>query len=501
MRREIVFPAGVWPELKNHLLARGAQEQLAFLLAGVAQGRGWLRLLVREVLPVPPDAFERQTAAYLALKPSFAQAVLHRCYEEGLSLIEVHSHPFAEHNVSFSTLDLAGEAIKFRYVARKIPHIVHATMVVGQNDLDAHLWDRRRRRVAPIDRVRALEMPITDLLPVSSKEFASEGSAPPSWLDRQVLAFGEEAQRRLQRVHVGVVGCGGTGAVVVQMLAHLGVEHIVLVDPDVVELTNLNRLVGATRADASRSRLKVHVARRTVRRVNPRARVRALPVWLDDAQAITALKGLDLLFGCTDNHGSRLALNQLEVQYLIPYLDLGAGLAVASDDRLQAAGGQVQVVRPGSFCLACINGIDRTRAAQDLMSPTARQRRVARGYATGMDLPTPAVLFLNAEVASLAMAEFVNLWTGYRPPLPLLYYDLLHARLTPAGAQRQMSCIACGDQRGLALGDNDSVFFAGEDEVPRSVPALHREPCLADLCLEQGARIEMEGARGCTNSD
>ena len=85
---------------------------------------------------------------------------------------------------------------------------------------------------------------------------------------------------------------------------------------------------------------------------------------------------------------------------------------MAPDERLVAAGGQVRLVRAGGFCLACVDGIDRTRAAQDLMSTPARQRQVARGHAQGVDLPTPAVLFLNAEVASLAMAEFVNLWTG-----------------------------------------------------------------------------------------
>jgi molybdopterin/thiamine biosynthesis adenylyltransferase len=288
---------------------------------------------------------------------------------------------------------------------------------------------------------------------------------------------------------------------VVQMLAHLGVQHLVLVDPDVVELTNLNRLVGATRADVRRSRLKVHVARRTVRRVNPKARVQALPISLDDPKAVAALKGLDLLFGCTDNHGSRLILNQLAVQYLIPYLDLGAGLAVAPDDRLTAAGGQVRLVRPGSFCLACLDGIDRTRAAQDLMSTPARQRQMARGYAQGIGLPTPAVLFLNAEMASLAMAEFVNLWIGYRASTPLLYYDLLNARLTSAGAERQMSCIACGEGRGLALGDLEPLPIACADHSLHSVPVLLGEPCLEHASREHGTRIKREATRGETDSD
>jgi molybdopterin/thiamine biosynthesis adenylyltransferase len=474
MKREIIFPASIWPALRTHLLDQGQKEQLAFLLAGVARGWGWIRLLVREVIPVPSEAFEHQTSAYLAVKSAFSQAVLRRCYEEGLSLIEVHSHPFAHRNVTFSTTDLANETEKFRYVARKIPHVHHATMVVGQNDLDAHLWDQRRRRIVPIDRVRVLDAPITDLSPTSvSKGLEKDGDLAP-WLDRQVLAFGEAGQRRLQAVQVGVVGCGGTGAAVVQMLAHLGVRHLVLVDPDVAELSNLNRLVGATQTDARRGRFKVHVARRLVRRINPAARVRVLPAPVGDPQAVAALKGVDLLFGCTDNHGSRLTLNQLAVQYLLPYLDLGAGLRTASNGQLAAAGGQVRLVRPGSFCLACVDGIDRTQAARDLMSPLAWQRQAARGYVQNADLLTPAVLFLNSAVASLALAEFVSLWTGYRAPTPLLYFDLLHSRLTSAEAERQTSCVACGVGGSLALGDLEPLPGLGNEELPDTVPATRQ---------------------------
>lgn len=471
MKREITFPAGTWPALKTHLFDQGPKEQLAFLLAGWARGRSRLRLLVREVIPVTPAALDRHTSVSLAVKAAFSQAILRRCYEEDLGLIEVHSHPFARHEVTFSATDLANEVDKFRYVARKIPRVCHATMVVGQADLDAHLWDPRTRRAVPIDRVRALDVPITDLWPTSSTRPDGEDDTLAPWLDRQVLAFGEAGQRRLQSVRVGVVGCGGTGAAVVQLLAHLGVRDLVLVDPDVVEQSNLNRLVGATLADARQGRLKVHVARRLAQRINPAAQVRALPVPVKDQRAVTALKEVDQLFGCTDNHGSRLLLNQLSVQYLIPYLDLGTGLHATADGSLTAAGGQIRLVRPGDFCLACIDGIDRTQAARDLMSPLAHRRALARGYVQDMDMPTPAVLFLNSTVASLAIAEFASLWTGYQGTSPLLYFDLLHLRLTPATAKREASCIACGEGRSLALGDLEPLPMAVSTEPPDTIPA------------------------------
>jgi molybdopterin/thiamine biosynthesis adenylyltransferase len=408
----------------------------------------------------------------MAVKSTFTQAILQRCYEENLSLIEIHSHPFADQAVNFSDIDLTNETKKFRYVAAKIPHIYHATIVVGQEDVDAHVWDRRRKQVLPIDRIRMLETPVTDWLPNSSSASDEEEVEVAPWLGRQVLAFGEEGQRRLQDVRVGVIGCGGTGAALVQMLAHLGVPRLTLVDPDMVEPTNLNRLVGATRTDAQHSRLKVHVARRLVRRVNSAARVRAVPLSVEEPETIEALKGLDMLFGCTDNHGSRLILNQVAVQYLIPYLDLGAGLQVGPNGGLAAAGGQVRLVRPGKFCLSCIDGIDRARAAEDLMSPLARKRQAARGYIQHSNVPTPAVLFLNNLIASLAVGEFISLWTGYRPPAPLLYFGLIGPRLTPARGERCRFCIACGEGSSFALGDGVPLAFLEKDRFPTKVPEL-----------------------------
>ncbi len=474
MRREILLPGGAWPALRAHLLGQGEREQLAFLLAAVAKGRGWLRLLVRHVLPVAPDDLARQSSTCLEVRPEFSQALLRRCYETGLSLIEVHSHPFARRHAAFSAIDLANEADKARYIAQKIPHIRHAAMVVGHQSLDAHLWEDQE--AVPIDLVRPLDPPVTNLIPTSALDTAKRESMPAPWLDRQVRAFGQEGQARLQAVRVGVVGCGGTGSAVVQMLAHLGVRRLVLVDPDIVEVTNLNRLVGARPRDAHDGRPKVKVARRLARQINPGLKVQVLALPAGDPRAVAVLKGTDLILGCVDNHACRLILNQLAIQYLVPYLDLGAGLEAAPEGGLSAAGGQVRLVCPGRACLACTDGIDRTEAAQEMLSPLARQRQAARGYIHGIDIPTPAVLFLNNAIASLAVAEFVNMWTGYRTAGEHLYFDLLRPQLTSARADRWPSCIACGTEGTLALGDQVPLPGVGVERLPDHVPVLnHRD--------------------------
>jgi len=477
--REIVFPYGLFDRLRDYLLQDPQKEQAAFILAGVNVGHDRVRLLARELIPVPREGFLYQGGAFLSIKPEFSRGILWRCWEEGLSLIETHSHPFARDRVSFSGLDTINEGEKFPYVARKIPKIYHATMVFGRNSLDAHMWNREEQTVVPVDQVRVLGCPVKDVTPTSARCLRwslrgdpAEGFGSAERVSRQVLAFGQEGQRQIERCFVGIVGIGGVGSAVAEMLAHLGVRRLLIIDPDVVETTNLNRLIGARPVDARRRMPKVWVVNRYVRQINPRIEVTALFRSLFDPESLEALKEVDVIMGCTDNHGSRLVLNQLAIKYLIPYLDIGTGIET-ENGMITAAGGQVRVILPGDFCLECIDGIDRQRAGLDLMSPSERAIRRERGYIEGADVPAPAVIFLNNTLASWAVGEFVNLLTGFKPAHRFLSYDLLQARITAVLAQQRAGCITCNM---LALGDLEPFpNFQLRDRLQR-VPTIPAEP-------------------------
>ena len=85
--------------------------------------------------------------------------------------------------------------------------------------------------------------------------------------DRQVRAFGAESTGDLSYLRIGVVGCGGTGSAVASLLARIGVRRIVLVDPDRVDETNLNRLHFSTRVNANLGHLKVNIVGDGVARI------------------------------------------------------------------------------------------------------------------------------------------------------------------------------------------------------------------------------------------
>jgi len=85
--------------------------------------------------------------------------------------------------------------------------------------------------------------------------------------------LGPLSEEIFANIRAGIVGLGGGGSHIAQQLAHIGVGHFAILDPDVMEFPNLNRTVGATHEDALKGTPKVRVAERLIRGVNPYAEV------------------------------------------------------------------------------------------------------------------------------------------------------------------------------------------------------------------------------------
>jgi hypothetical protein len=343
--------------LDAHLLGDRSREQMAVTLCGVNRLHRELRLLVRDVILLPPDAFRHQTAVRLELKPEVQAFIHQRAHEQGLIQVDWHSHPgpLSSHcgplgshpgsggSVAFSATDNEHEAAQAAYLAHRMEGVPFGSVVVSDGAMDARLWiTPSRQRKGKDGRVRTVvyrpeAQPLQAVLlgdlrrviPATARRGAvAHDPALSAVHDRQVRAFGQAFQRRLGELRVGIVGLGGLGSALAAHLARLGVRDWVLVDPDVVELTNLNRLVNATVTDAQGERPKVYVARSSVRQSNPNASVRALQTDVFDPEAQRALKACDLLVVATDNHASRMAANRLAIQYLIPLLHAGFHIGV-----------------------------------------------------------------------------------------------------------------------------------------------------------------------------
>ena len=106
--------------LQRHLLGDRSREQMAVTLCGLSQLHRELRLLVREVILLPGDAFHRQTAASLELRPDVQAFIHQRAAQQGLVQVDWHSHPGRGPGLAFSATDDRYEAAQAAYLAHRI---------------------------------------------------------------------------------------------------------------------------------------------------------------------------------------------------------------------------------------------------------------------------------------------------------------------------------------------------------------------------------------------
>lgn len=223
---------------------------------------------------------------------------------------------------------------------------------------------------------------------------------------------------------ISIIGVGGLGSVVAEHLIHMGFHEVNLIDPDVLEMSNLNRVVGAYYEDAEQRRYKVDVVRRHLTSINPRASVMAYKKDVHDREVEGVLALSDWMIVATDNHASRLKAQELSVQYFVPLLSLGVNISV-SGNSIEDMSGEVITARVGDYlCLQCLHRIHPIKVASERHpDQTIREALVKRGYVTGSDIKEPAVKTLNTFLATMAVEVLVNQYTGARRHVPVLVYE------------------------------------------------------------------------------
>src|SRR4051812_41735325 len=126
-------------------------------------------------------------------------------------------------------------------------------------------------------------------------------------------------QDRLSQAAVMVAGAGAIGNEVIKLLALLGFGHILIVDFDTVEISNLTRSPLFRESDIGRPKSEVAAVR--AREINPQIVVRALQGDLEYDVGLGIVRSMDLVIGCLDSLDARLALNRACQRTRTPWLN------------------------------------------------------------------------------------------------------------------------------------------------------------------------------------
>lgn len=433
----IRMPEGVWETVRSHLFS-GRGERFAFLTASWTYSSATPVFTVTGAITIPDEAVEFTKTGWQMSTGAIAE-VINEAVRSGGALIEAHNH--GGRSPRFSRTDREGFGEFVPYVLSSLPGRPYAATVWGDSTVYGEFFTPK----AEAGCVRSITVVGQRIQQIVSAD--DDGNPSEHRFDRQLPWFTEEGQRQLGRLRVGVVGCGGTGSQMAQNLVYLGIRDFALIDEDGSDETSLNRLVTAAAADVDTP--KVILARRLIRSVAPGATVIAVDRAVQSREALDALKGVDVLFGCVDNDGARLILNEIALAYRIPYFDLAVGID-AEGGSVSGAGGRVAVVLPGGPCLNCMGEIDPDEARFCLSTPEQQAEQIARGYVRGMDVRAPAVAPLNAAVAAAATTELAILVSGLRAVHPFLELDLLGVGrkirsqwMTPREVARREGCVQC----------------------------------------------------------
>ena len=431
--------------LSGHLFPGDHREAVAIALCGRRKGDDdagpWGRrdiLTVHEVVPVPhetchirePDCVSWPTESIL---PSIRKAA-----EHSLAVLKIHSHPAG--HAAFSKRDDAADRELFPSIMGRVddsgPHA--SAIMLPQGRIMA-------RAVYDAGNAGALFVPVETVVVAGDciQFWRGDASGPnaadnavPAFATRHAQAFGAGTAAALRRLSVAIVGVSGTGSPVAEMLARLGVGELILVDPDIVEDKNLNRILNATKQDIGRP--KANVVAQAIKRIGLSTHVISLNRDLLDPDVVRRVALSDIMFGCVDSVDGRDLMNRLAVYYNLPYFDLGVRLDADEKGGIEAINGTVHYLQPdGSSLLS--RGVytpeDLRAAALRRSDPAMYEKLQRQKYLHGIREDRPAVISVNTLVASMAVNELLARIHPYRddPNRHFATYrvNLTQARLIP----------------------------------------------------------------------
>ena len=277
--------------------------------------------------------------------------------------------------------------------------------------------------------------------------------------DRQIrfAPIGRAGQEHIRSASAMIVGCGALGGVLAQNLARAGVGQLILVDRDVVELSNLPRQVLFTDRHAAEGTPKALAAAETLERAGGPTRIRAHTTHLDAKNVAELASDCTLILDGTDNLETRYLLNDFSVERSLPWIYAG----------VVGGSGLVLPVLPGKgACLRCV--FPEPPAPGTL--PTCDSAGVI----------LPAVGAVASMAAGLALRLLAR--PGEEVESALIELDAWNGEVRRVHAPRAPDCPACvrGELSFLhGPAGREPMVLCGRDTV--QIPAGARRPDLEAL--------------------
>lgn len=387
----------------EYLFPGDGLEAAGVFLCNQGSGKYHQRLVVTEFVGLPHELSKRCAKRVIwPFEAHFEPDRITDIDQRGQSIITVHSHPGGESR--FSHIDDENDRELFGSVNAWFDddRINGAAIMVPDGSIIA----RAVRENGQFHEFKSINV-VGDNIRIWK---ASARGSSTAYGDKLSQTLGQGTLEQLKAMRIGVVGCSGTGSIVIELLARNCVGELVIVDNDILEEKNLNRIVNGTLGDVRNRRPKVEAIKKAIERTGLETRVDAYEALTDSPEVVSALVDCDVLFGCVDSAFGRYHLECLASAYLIPYFDVGVHIDADGKGDISAADAVAHYVHPdgrdlwsrGAYHMDQVTAENWRRT-----DPEYYTRQRVAGYLAAVGEDQPAVMSVNMQAACMAFNDFI----------------------------------------------------------------------------------------------
>nr|WP_288935784.1 ThiF family adenylyltransferase [uncultured Allomuricauda sp.] len=406
MRYSVAMTESINKILFEHLIRKDEQEDLCFAFYKLSTGKSRKTGIINEV--ILPELGDRNVHGNVSFNASYFDKVTSYALANNLGICFIHSHPFPGWQ-SMSKDDINAETMLAPRV-KAVTGLPLIGLTLGtDNYWSARFWVKEAPSFYRKYWCESVRVVGNSLKTYFCDKVFSEVSFGEEF-KRTISSWGDKKQQEISRLKIGIIGLGSVGAIIAEALLRTGIGNLTFIDFDLVELKNLDRLIGASRHDIGKFKVDFQNERLIKTMLLPNINITAVPYSITEEKGLKAALDCDLLFSCVDMPLPRYVLDCISFGNFIPVIDGGIDANPKKDmSNLDQARWKAHTIGPERICMQCLGQYKPEDAALELSGELDNPSYIKGLPKTHFINRGENVFGFSLSLASLEVQQFLSL--------------------------------------------------------------------------------------------